>query len=436
MSSQIGALRLLCAVQKYAWGKIGSNSEVALLAKSNDPQFLLEEDSPYSELWMGTHIKGPSHVTYQNAEGETINKLLSDWIRDHPVFAMGKKVADEYQNQLPFLFKVLSVQKALSIQAHPTKKHAIELHKSRPDKYPDPNHKPEMAIALTPFEGLCGFRPIGEIVTFLQTIPEFYNIVGKDHAEVLLRSSRMVSAEDENSILACQNALKSCFTSVMQCDPEAVQRHLTTLLERLSNIDEHDEYYQASQGTLLSRLNKQFPGDVGCFCIYFFNYIRLEPGQCLFLAAGVPHAYLAGDCMECMACSDNVVRAGLTPKYKDVPTLCEMLNYRCATPSENLFSCHTDPVDEFVSVYDPPVGDFAVHVIRVPKTVSSYEMRALPGPSIFLVVHGNAEGSINEEHHVMNLRRGSVVFLAAEHSYSLRTAGDDQDLLIMRAFCV
>lgn len=150
----------------------------------------------------------------------------------------------------------------------------------------------------------------------------------------------------------------------------------------------------------------------------------------------VPHIYSITDCIECMACSDNVVRAGLTPKYKDVPTLCEMLNYRCATSSENLFPCHTDSTDEFISVYDPPVDDFAVHSIRVPKTISSYEIRALPGPSIFLVVHGSAEGSVNGEDQCITLRRGSVVFLAAEHSYSLRATGSDEDLFIMRAYCV
>ncbi len=43
------------------------------------------------------------------------------------------------------------------------------------------------------------------------------------------------------------------------------------------------------------------------------------------------HLLVAGDCVECMACSDNVVRAGLTPKFKDVPTLCDMLTYTCVT---------------------------------------------------------------------------------------------------------
>ena len=111
----------------------------------------------------------------------------------------GDKVLKRFpvKGQLPFLFKVISVNKSLSIQAHPNKvrifqyqfivvsgifvpskktkaslvllqKHAEELHATKPDKYPDDNHKPEMAIALTPFEGMCGFRPKQQILNFFK----------------------------------------------------------------------------------------------------------------------------------------------------------------------------------------------------------------------------------------------------------------------------
>ncbi len=52
------------------------------------------------------------------------------------------------------------MEKALSIQAHPNKAHAEELHAASPHIYKDPNHKPEIAVALTDFEALCGFRPL------------------------------------------------------------------------------------------------------------------------------------------------------------------------------------------------------------------------------------------------------------------------------------
>lgn len=78
---------------------------------------------------------------------------------------------------------------------------------------------------------------------------------------------------------------------------------------------------------LVLQLEKQYPGDIGVLSAFFFNYVKLKPGEALYLAANEPHAYLSGDCVECMATSDNVVRAGLTPKHRDIQTLCSMLTY-------------------------------------------------------------------------------------------------------------
>lgn len=79
---------------------------------------------------------------------------------------------------------------------------------------------------------------------------------------------------------------------------------------------------------LVLRLEKQYPADVGIISAFFFNYVKLNPGEALYLGANEPHAYLSGECIECMATSDNVVRAGLTPKHRDVQTLCSMLTYK------------------------------------------------------------------------------------------------------------
>ena len=89
---------------------------------------------------MGTHPNGPSKVLKEEKES-----LLSDWIESNKD-VLGNKVREIFGGKLPFLFKVLSVNKALSIQAHPNKPHAELLHDKRPDVYKDPNHKPEMAI--------------------------------------------------------------------------------------------------------------------------------------------------------------------------------------------------------------------------------------------------------------------------------------------------
>ena len=128
--------KLNCAVQTYAWGKKGAESLVASIKSKHDGTFKIDANKTYAELWMGTHPNGPS--------------LIVDDINDQ----IGHPIGDD----LTFLFKVLSVNQALSIQAHPNKHLAKVLHAQQPKNYPDANHKPEMLIALNDFEALCGFR--------------------------------------------------------------------------------------------------------------------------------------------------------------------------------------------------------------------------------------------------------------------------------------
>ena len=112
-------------------------------------------------------------------------------------------------------------------------------------------------------------------------------------------------------------------------------------------------------------LNKDFPNDVGSLCLFFLNVIQLQPGQAIYLAAKEPHAYLDGDCIECMACSDNVVRAGLTPKFKDIETLINMLSYEAAPASSKIFNPIREASNKYVELFLPKVKDFAVAKISV-----------------------------------------------------------------------
>jgi len=252
-------MELVCAVQQYAWGKIGEDSAVASLAKDGGyPGFNLDPEAPYAELWMGTHPSGPSKLaeTGQN---------LKDYLDGKPE-ALGESTRKNFGDCLPFLFKVLSVNKALSIQAHPDKKLAEVLHAQRPDLYKDDNHKPEMIIALTDFEALCDFRPFSVIRQHIVEVPQLARCIG-DNWESL--------------------DLKECFTSLMKCNPETVRKELLSLLEDVSAQTE-----RSFLSELFLRLHGEYPGDVGCFVIYFLSYHKLSPGDALFLEANVPHAYL------------------------------------------------------------------------------------------------------------------------------------------------
>lgn len=413
-------MELKCAVQEYAWGKKGEDSAVAQLAQNAALNFSINQDVPYAELWMGTHPSGPSLLS------ET-QETLSSLIEASPD-ALGEKVQKKFGNKLPFLFKVLSVGKALSIQAHPNKTLAERLHKERPHIYKDPNHKPEIALALTEFEGLCGFRPLKEIQSNLSEIPELLVAVTGEKGEALMK------ANDDNYA----EPLKDCFTQLMNCSKEVLATQLEKLSKRLTGCE-------TSQGSLLTRLYGQYPGDVGCFVIYFLNHIVLQPGEAMFLGPNVPHAYLAGDCIECMANSDNVVRAGLTPKLIDVPTLVDMLEYSCTPPSQRKFTPQ-EGTDETFREYDPPVDDFTVAMVKIPGDADCYSLPRRDSASILLVTEGSGkylashqvskEGGLTvvQPYASSDLVKGTVLFLPADKVLEIFPE-DCEQLIAFQAYC-
>ncbi|XP_075361768.1 mannose-6-phosphate isomerase isoform X2 [Mycteria americana] len=363
--AEIRVFPLSCAVQSYSWGKVGLESEVAKLLASGDPLVQIQPDQPYAELWMGAHPRGDAIIR----DNRIPQKTLGQWIADNPA-CLGAKVKDTFHGCLPFLFKVLSVNTALSIQAHPNKELAAKLHAQFPEHYPDANHKPEMAIALTPFEGLCGFRPVEEIVSFLQAVPELRALIGEVAAEQLERSG----SDDPRGVSA---ALRVCFTRLMKSEKKFFVDQLNMLVKRITQED----------------------------------------------------------CVECMACSDNTVRAGLTPKFIDVLTLCEMLNYTPAPSSSKIFPAAQSQLDPSVYLYDPPVPDFAIMRIEIPPSIKLYLVSAVDSASILLVIQGTAVGTSTAAASEMTLRRGSVLFISANESISLHLSSPD-GMLLFRACCL
>ncbi|CAH2040401.1 unnamed protein product, partial [Iphiclides podalirius] len=385
-------MELKCKVQNYDWGKLGQDSIVAKLLSSSDPHVEINSNTPYAELWMGTHPNGPSLIIERNI-------LLSEYLKDN-VDAIGPVVKRKFGITVPFLLKVLSIQKSLSIQAHPKKEHAEQLHASFPDIYKDPNHKPELAIALTLFEALCGFRPIQEIKEFLKKLPELTEILSKPSVEALLS----YEAGDAELLL------KQVFESLMTCDKSVVAKSIEALMKRLTNAD--SSLQSALLYKTLQKLNSEFPGDVGCYAPYFMNLMQLRPGEAIFLKPNLPHAYLSGDCIECMACSDNVVRAGLTPKHIDVTTLIDMLDYSSYSPSDLLFNPNLE--DENSCIWRPPVPDFAVVKIRVQS--DSYNTIIRASPSLIIFISGEGEACDTEP---VQVRPGSVLFLKASRQLTI-----------------
>ncbi|ETI42461.1 mannose-6-phosphate isomerase, class I [Phytophthora nicotianae CJ01A1] len=389
---------LQCVAQTYAWGKSGLESSVAQLKEAADESFKADAATPYAELWMGTHPNGPSKVLREENKDAL---LLSDWIR----MLRANETGD-----LPYLFKVLSVRKALSIQAHPDIKLARELHEKFPEIYKDANHKPEMTIALTRFEALCQFREINEIAAHLHAVPELCALVD---AEV---SQRLMTQQDEA-------ALREFFRCFVYAESSIIVAQLRSLRARLESSSS-----LSALEKLVLRLDNEYPGDIGCFCPFLLNYITLEPGEAMFLGANEPHAYLFGDCVECMACSDNVVRAGLTPKFIDKETLHSMLTYYTGKPRVYKGDVQSDGVTR---LYSSPVPEFEVEAVEL-KPRQRYALPARKGDSIVLVISGGGstvEPSGNADGRKMS--KGKVYFLPKGEILEIQ--GGEDGILAFRA---
>ncbi|KAH6625145.1 mannose-6-phosphate isomerase [Boeremia exigua] len=441
---RVPLIRLQCGVNSYDWGKVGKDSAAAKFhAATASEDFSIQEDKPYAELWMGTHPSLPSK------DLETQRSLL-DLVQENQAL-LSTDIAERYENKLPFLFKVLSIGKALSIQAHPNKKLAEQLHKRDPKNYPDDNHKPEMTIAVTPFDGLCGFRPLAEIAHFLQTIPSLRRLVGEEEAKNFEETIKGKETSDKGEdVKANKKALQSAFTKVMNTDHDAL---VSAAKELISAANSEGSSFAGNGGPsndgqeladLVVRLDSQFPGDIGLFVQFFLNYVKLEVGEAMFLKADDIHAYLSGDIIECMASSDNVVRAGFTPKFKDVETLTTMLTYSYAPISEQKM----DPTDYAYAklnaaayssnssntLYDPPIPEFAVVRTALKKSGAKTTFDPIDGPSIVLCTKG--KGTISVGPKKEELKEGYVFFVGATAEVVIESETDDAEgLVTFKAFC-
>jgi len=297
--------KLFNKIQNYEWG---TKNEEAFIPKLLGVKPV--KDLPYGELWIGAHPKAPSEIEIED------KKYSLNWVIDNfPEEVLGKSVAKKYGGKLPFLLKVLSAARALSIQLHPNKKQAEVLHAKDPQNYPDDNHKPEIAIAIDSLTAIAGFRPANQIKEIFIKCPELKEFIGGNNYKM------MIETGNENDL---KETIKKIYITIMENvdDKEKLKNVINKLIEKFST---QNQPTQEEEQFLIQQ--KLYGYDIGLLSFFFFNIIQLKPGQAFFTDAGVPHAYIKGNIIECMANSDNVVRAGLTSKFKDVDTLLEIMNY-------------------------------------------------------------------------------------------------------------
>ncbi|MFE5095529.1 mannose-6-phosphate isomerase, class I [Streptomyces sp. NPDC056638] len=342
--------RLSNTVRPYAWGSTTAIPELLGIAPTGEPQ---------AEMWMGAHPGAPSRLTRATGAGEAgPEQPLTDVIAADPVRELGRATVEKFGPRLPFLLKLLAAGAPLSLQVHPDLAQAEQGYEDEERRsvpidaphrtYKDANHKPELICALTPFAGLCGFRRPTEAAEAMAAL-------GVDSLKPYVD---LLGAHPEEA------ALREVLTAILSADPAEMAETVNlaaAAAERLGGA--HAPY---------ARIAHHFPGDPGVIAAMLLNYVELQPGEALFLGAGVPHAYLDGLGVEIMANSDNVLRCGLTPKHIDVPELLRIVRFEATDPgvlrpeaSPSGEELYETPVDEFrLSRFDLSPGADPVELTR------------------------------------------------------------------------
>ncbi len=385
--------KLKGVVKEYDWGGFSFISD------------LLEKDitnKPSAEYWLGTHPLGQSILL--DVDGNEIT--LEAAINNNPYELIGEKVFHEFGG-LPYLLKILDVNKMLSIQVHPSKQaaekgfqkeEAAGIPISAPSRnYKDKNHKPEVMIALSEFWLLHGFKQPGDIELVLQNIPEFtifLPLYKKEGLKALYRFFMEMPQSNVNSVL----------------EP-VVKRALRQKNDGLVSKNE-PEWWIAKMFDSLS--NRPEDIDRGIFSIYLMNIVHLNSGEAIFQAPGILHAYLEGQNVELMANSDNVLRGGLTTKHIDVVELLENTVFKPIIP-EILKG------DKFFSetIYPCPIPDFGISCIQL-KEGEEYSNNA-NSFEIIIVTQGALITNMPDN---IVVKRGEALAIPTATSYTLSAAGN------------
>ena len=95
---------------------------------------------------------------------------------------------------------------------------------------------------------------------------------------------------------ACAAALRSALDALLR--PEAADDIAALVAQLSERARGQPTEALCGRAELVARLHDSYPGDVGVFCSLLLNYLRLSPGQGIYLGANEPHAYLDGNCIE------------------------------------------------------------------------------------------------------------------------------------------
>jgi mannose-6-phosphate isomerase len=410
-------------IRPYAWGSPTAIPELLGVPPTGEPQ---------AEMWMGAHPGAPSRLPRRGEEGSADDGgagdvTLREVIEADPEGELGAESVRAFGPRLPFLLKVLAADSPLSLQVHPNRAQAEEGYADEEARgvpleaghrnYKDANHKPELLCALTPFDGLCGFRRAEEAAELLARL----DVDGlKPYVDVLRATPEA-------------DALREVLTAVLTADKDEIAGTVTAAAEAAARLawPAHGARGAASTGqsaeedpytlsyAAYASLARHYPGDPGVIAAMLLNHVRLSPGEALYLGAGVPHAYLKGLGVEIMANSDNVLRCGLTPKHIDVPELLRIVRFESGDPG--VLRPEAGPGGE--ELYETPIDAFRLSRYALTPGAAARTLNART-PQILLCAGGHAvlrdaQGDESE----LTLKSGQSAFVRAGEQVAARGDG-------------
>ncbi|WP_175414090.1 mannose-6-phosphate isomerase, class I [Agrococcus sp. SGAir0287] len=347
--------RIANDVRDYAWGSETLVADYLGRAPSGGPE---------AELWLGAHPAWPARLD----DGTPLDAAL----------------AEAGAAQPGILLKVLAAAHALSLQVHPSTAQAragfaaeeaagVPLgaaHRS----YKDPRSKPELIVAVTPFEALSGFQPTARTLAVLDALAALDDRVAP-YASVVRSSTREALAW----LLAGGDDVDAVVAGVVAAAPRLGAEH-------------------AAAVDTVARLHADYPDDAGIATALMLHRVSLAPGEGVFLPAGNLHAYLSGLGIELMEASDNVLRGGLTPKHVDRDELLRIVD---VAPVEDP-RMRPEPLEGAIA-YRPAAPFELRHV------VGSHEA----GPAACAIVLAAAPTSVEVAGERLDLARGEAAFASS-----------------------
>jgi mannose-6-phosphate isomerase len=385
------------ALRDYAWGSRTAIAELLGRPPSGGPE---------AELWIGAHPGAPSLARRAGGSETPLDALIAS----DPEHFLGSESVAEFGPRLPFLAKLLAAAQPLSLQVHPSIEQARagfareNAEGIAPDaanrNYRDDNHKPEMILALTPFESLCGFRDPAATRKILAHIGACFDLAETEVPPLLTELVQFLENPDEGV------GLRAAFERLIQGGEDVPQATAKVAAALGSGVS------LAPYGTELStvvNLNEQYPGDPGVLISLLLNRISLAPGEAVYLPEGKIHAYLSGLGVEVMASSDHVLRGGLTPKFIDVPELLRTVDFT----SVEVPMLHPEISGLGQELYRPPFREFQLQRIELAPGAAPVPL-AQSGAVVVIVVEGAAY--LDSPKGDLQLTQGGSAFLAASEA--------------------